>query len=495
MDAMQPSRRTVLRSMGCVGVFGIAGRAIQGTRAQQADAESWPRPRYDAGHSGYAPKNTGPEGEVAVAWTLDVESWRAFQPVIVNGNWIRETADGAVSANAMADGTERWWVEFDAESVSVLSAFDGTVYVQMASGNDPENPTLHALSAADGSEQWQRADGATAIVDDVAYRTANGLVATATEDGLGRWRTDGRFSSVSVGDGTVYTVGVRDPETHPSKDDEAVFAFSASDGSQQWTFEPDGKEVSTVVVRGDTVYFETSASLVYAVAASDGTERWRTVTSAGTAPVVTDDTVYVQNSERLSALSATDGSERWRYTAEITGTSPIVVGDTVYVGTAEGLFALAVDDGSERWHFETKWPVKQSPAVVDGTVLFVTRDPRPQPGGTVYALSGTRSTSSPTPSTTTSSPPSTTTQTTPAHESTTEPTTAPRTTTQQTDSDSSSSTDTVTASTASSPADDQPATVVTETATTDEDGPGFGVLSTLAGFGVAGWHILSDSDE
>lgn len=481
MVSWKPSRRTVLRSMGGAGVLGLGGRAIQRTRAQQASDESWPRPRYDAGMSGYAPENSVPVGDVEVAWTAEIESWREFHPVIDSGTWFRTSPDGEVIAVSMADGTEQWWVEFDADSVSVLCALDDTVYVRSTTGTDSPDSTLHALSATDGTEQWHRSGSATSIVDGVAYRTTDGLAALAVADGRGRWRSRGQFSTVSVSDETVFAVGVRDQETHPSQYDETVFAFSASNGTQRWEFHPDGNEISTPVVSDDTVYFETSASLVYAVSASDGTVRWKTVASTGTAPVVTDDTVYVVNSESLSALSTNDGSEQWRYTAELTS-SPIVVGDTVFVGSADGLYALAADDGSERWHFETQWPVKQSPAVVDGTVLFVTREPRPEQGGTVHALSGTESetpttTATPSPTPTTANP-------------TVQSTTPPHTPTQSDGTESP----TITA-TPSSPARDPSTTDDTETATTGEDGAGFGVLATLAGLGVGGWRVLANSDD
>ncbi len=493
MDAMMPSRRTVLRSIGGAGVLAVAGGAIQGTHAQQSPEEAWPRPRYDVAHTGFAPENTVPAGDVVEAWTVDVESWRTFEPVVADGSWIRVTPDGDVIATSMADGTERWWVEFHADSVSLRSAVDGTVYVQTASESEPDNPTLHALSAADGSEQWQRSEGATTIADDAIYRASDGLASTTTADGRSRWRTAGAFSTVSVGDGTVYAIGVRDPDTHPSRHDERVLAFSASDGTQQWQFEPNGEEISTAVISGDTVYFTTSASLLYAVSASDGTERWTSVVSPGTAPVVADDTVYVVDSGALLALSASDGTERWRYTADFTGASPIIVGDTVFVGTDEGLHALAAEDGTERWHFETQWPVKQSPAVVDGTVLFVARKPRPKPGGTVYALSGT-ATPTPTATPTSSTPPATesTTETTSSRPTT--ETTSPPPSTETTASQSTTS-DTVTASTASSPANEESGTAVSEMATTDEDGPGFGVLSALAGLGVSGWRVLANGDD
>ncbi|MFB6178586.1 MAG: PQQ-binding-like beta-propeller repeat protein [Halorientalis sp.] len=478
----KPSRRTLLQSIGGAGVLGVASHAIQGTRTQQDSAESWPRPRYDAVHSGYAPANTAPDGDITVAWTTHIESRRDFPRVIADGTWFRATPDGELIASSLADGAERWWVEFEADSVSIFAAFEGTVYVQTSDDADSGVPTVHALSTADGTERWHGRGGVTTITDNLAYRTADGLAAVSVPDQRGQWRIAGQFSGVSVGDGTVYTVGTRDTGDESSRSPDRVFAVSASDGSLRWDFQPPGNELSTPVVRDGTVYVGTSAGLVYAVSATDGTVQWKTVFDASTAPVVTDDTVFVMNGKTLSARSRDDGSERWRHTATYTSSAPIVVGDTVFVGTSEGLSALAAADGAEQWHFETQWPVTQSPAVVDGTVLFVARDPRPKPGGTVYALRG-------------ASPETTTSQSTTQESQTPSTTHTSTRTTHRTPTDSSTPPDTITPPTASEPANDISATEVSRTGTTGAEGPGFGLVTTLAGLGLGGWRILENNDD
>ncbi|ERG88806.1 MAG: hypothetical protein J07HX5_00952 [halophilic archaeon J07HX5] len=118
---------------------------------------------------------------------------------------------GCSSSGTEADGIEQWRFETgDGVPLSVFSSptvVGGTVYIKSRDYN------VHALSAADGTEQW-------------------------TFEG------SGVCLSPTVVDGTVY-VGIHDGN---------VYALSAAAGTEQWRFETEDYVASSPAVVDNTVY-------------------------------------------------------------------------------------------------------------------------------------------------------------------------------------------------------------------------------------------------
>ncbi|MCT9096619.1 PQQ-like beta-propeller repeat protein [Haloarchaeobius sp. HME9146] len=134
---------------------------------------------------------------------------------------------------------------------------DGTVYAMSGLAGGSGDPTLYAIDAADGTQQWRRS-------------------------------LPGRVSSTQapvVADGSVYVA---------PRETQAIHALSTDDGSEQWRYETAGWVVSPPTVADGSVYLGGRSSTVHCIRASDGKQRWTQVFSSWTnTPTVVDGTVLV----------------------------------------------------------------------------------------------------------------------------------------------------------------------------------------------------------
>jgi outer membrane protein assembly factor BamB len=207
-------------------------------------------------------------------------------------------------------------------------------------------------------------------------------------------------SSPTVADGVVY-VGSTDGVLH---------ALSLADGSELWAYDAGSPIASTPAVAGSLVFVGDRAGSLHAVHAEDGAGAWRLETGPDmplpwgnegwdyytSSPVVAQGTVVIGSGDGgVYAADAATGELRWSYATDgRVRSSPAVADGVVYVGSMDGrLYAIDLATGSARWRFETEgyalnsseWgfdrrSIQSSPAVVDGTVYFGSRD------GHVYAV-------------------------------------------------------------------------------------------------------------
>lgn len=125
---------------------------------------------------------------------------------------------GHVFALDVADGSERWTFATERDTREPPTLVDGTVYVSDAEG------TVYALAASDGTERWR------ASVDGTVWGIGDSLV--PSEDTL--------------------VVGTHGGGGTPDDGHErgAVYAFDASDGTQQWMFAREGGLTAPTVADG-----------------------------------------------------------------------------------------------------------------------------------------------------------------------------------------------------------------------------------------------------
>lgn len=356
------SRRRFLQT-SIVGLAGLAGCQSRAgipssdctddqlrheSDADLHDAGSWPTLQYDAANTGYNPEASGPKAGVEVAWRYpactEADSGVVVHDGVVSGGGLvvdGQTGqpvggewDGHASTPTFADGRlyvgahdllaldaatgDRDWTfetESDSGGLGAPAVVDGTVYVP-GQFNDP---TLYAVDAADGTEQWR-------FDHDAEIQTPP-----------------------AVDDGTVYVVD----ETS------TVHALDATSGEERWQRSPaNGIEFSIPVVTDATLMLGSTDGEVLALDASDGSDDWRR--DLGTEPVgpvaVADDTAFLPGpDDGLLALSVADGADRWRRDVGSGPSGPPVVADgVVYVGAGQHVHALDAADGDERWQFETR---------------------------------------------------------------------------------------------------------------------------------------------
>ena len=356
----------------------------------------------------YAEEETSDEGD---PYYLDA-------PTVANGRVYVNVSpsDYALFAFDAADGSLDWRTEdYQYEGGELLYSMqsnrgsvavdDDTVYV----GGETADGTMLALSADDGSFQWEAkgfdgAGGPSTVTDERVYTSViteaqiydHGIQAL-NPDGTRAWFAPTRGQQTSappmVVDGTVYTLTDNGflyaygdaPEelrwrtdanatvrtdlaaaagrVYAGTDGGTVYAMDTASGSMLWEYEADGAVRESLVVTDGTVYAADETS-VFALDAASGTEQWRTdgdgihprtnlTVAAGRVFVGRWD--YDAEAARLDALERHSGATTWTFRGRTCGgiaefrTDPVAGDDRVFVGTGDDLWALDVESGTVQW--------------------------------------------------------------------------------------------------------------------------------------------------
>lgn len=216
-----------------------------------------------------------------------------------------------------------------------VTVVDGVVYAGTADN------AMYALRMSDGSVLWQtKIDGAIeespVVVNGVVYISSfvgqygpTYLYALRATDGAVLWRYSGNsyIYAPTVSNGVVYMASQGD----------GITALQASDGTRLWHFAAQqGLAYQQPSLVNGTLYVSTGSSGapgdVYALRASDGTELWHYKTSdfADTL-TVQNGVIYLFSQSKLSALRANDGHELWSRPIDTTfEQSPQVIDGVIY---------------------------------------------------------------------------------------------------------------------------------------------------------------------
>lgn len=201
------------------------------------------------------------------------------------------------------------------------------------------------------------------------------------------WRAIGDAPTVlcspTVRDGTVY---IGSPKN-------AVHAFDAATGEEEWTYETRSYVETAPAVVNDTVYTADADGVVYALS-TDGDRRWTYETdtnfhsravavhegtlivgTAGTMPAVVSGGTDESKAGTALGLDAGTGERRWTYTGPTDWfTGPAVGGGRAYLGNHDGtVVALDPTTGDEvwMWHADSDHAgILAPPAYADGTVYI-----------------------------------------------------------------------------------------------------------------------------
>ena len=274
----------------------------------------------------------------------------------------RYAADAPVSAAArwpMANRTARR-TAYNPEAsvpdeVSVYWRYTGCSEVEsgVAVANERVFAGRARLDGTDGTPlggkwtayQWP------AVVDNTLVIGSHTLAAYDAIDGSELWTFDpdgesGGVSPPAVTDDFVYITG--------NLDDRTVYGVALATGEEAWRFTPAADCSARLAVADDTVYAVDNEGTVYALAAETGDKRWEQSPAGSTrlgAPVVADSGLYLPTVDGgIVALDPADGSDRWDWAAsDDYGRDIAVAEETVYVIGPEACHALATADGTERW--------------------------------------------------------------------------------------------------------------------------------------------------
>ncbi len=477
-------------------------------QAEPTGEEHWTHPTGNAASTAFNRGGVGPTGDVSVAWEGGAGGYHSDVSVkaVVDGTVY--VTDGSLGALDAEDGTELW--EFRAEipdrefsdtpaaAIESATVMDGVVYAPVRIGAyDSENiyRTEHtavvAVDAETGDKLWRRDApvagmfSTTTAVDgslfvrgpDLGGGKGRFVYALDANDGSVRWRQSIEVESWDnspsiVADGSVFIAPAN-----------GVNAYDAATGDLVWEALPRVKDLSVAMVSDSTLFVSESTepgATIIALEAASGDEQWKTSYSGDVKVdigTVDMERLYVSMNEDADviALDRTDGSEAWRATIpqppippEEPPAKPIPargmarVGGLLYIGGA----ALQPSDGSIVWKqgVEEPWIAGYWLDAVAGGRVYLS-------GDSLVVMEGTET------QTKTQTPQSDTEQTDDRIETTLN---TPDTTTQKHDG------------TTQRPDETTPRPEPNRTNTTVTDGPGFGVVTTVAGGGVGAWQFFTN---
>jgi outer membrane protein assembly factor BamB len=528
------SRRTFLASTASglvgLGVFGNSSATGSTVQAQQTVSGNWTQRGANAASTSHLANGVGPTGNVKRAWEDSLSRGRNNDGVAVVGNTVY-TAGGDLRALNVADGSERWsfsptvpdldYPEGAGADVRRPAVMNGTVYVpvgfEVYDTDATQHTALVAVDAKTGKKRWRiDSDGLTqgifspvTVANGLVYTSgpalkgsngnnggSGGLYAFDANTGKVRWqRRNSRAAllSLPIANGRAYL-----PE-----EGNGVLALDAATGTVLWKALPRVNVGSTPMVAGETLFVTEDDSpgvTLITLDAATGKEQWRTAyPSSEEYPdldvgTVDNERVYIQVSTidaDVIALDRTNGNELWR--AKIpqppeTDEGPVTsvptrgfarVGNLLYVGGA----ALNPANGAVVWTYKIKGPLISRPflsAVAGGRVYLSGDRLIVVSGDTKQKLDVSTGTPTTTPATRTkiATPTRSTETRTRSPTQNSSPTQTPASPT-QTPAPTQSSTQTSTQTTPQTPEQ-----------TTAANGPGFGVLTTVAGAGLGAWRYL-----
>jgi outer membrane protein assembly factor BamB len=386
-----------------VGPLGIYLKAVNGVAAPEDFSTYWTIWVWNATSGAW---EFGSKGAIslpvsagdAIAWQLAAGGDPAPAPTPrTRDPWLGFRGGGAVEGAASGDGPAAggmfWAVNLSAGPIDATPVVaDGLAFVVTGGVYDWGGsswvgpPAVVALDATSGVEAWRRPfEGLYAFeISSPAYRGGVLYVSTAK----------GHVMALSAADGTVEwdvavnaSTGVAAPAVPGSPvlvgtADATLLRLSPAGGSVVWGANLSGAVYQAVpAVDGGRVYTGTEEGAVHCVALGNGTEVWN-VTVGGrvrSTPLLAGGCIYL-TAALYSGLSAVDGwlycldqagNVVWNATVGPTGSSPALLGDLIVAGCSDGVKALR-SDGIPAWAHTASGPVAASPVIASGRAYVLT---------------------------------------------------------------------------------------------------------------------------
>lgn len=362
----------------------LTGCARAGATTTAADwaTASWPM-------EGYGPERNRATNEAltlplnAIGQFALASSAESASPVAIAGGLLFADTKQKLHAMTLADGREQWQVNLIGSYFSPAVVGD-VVFVRVESGEDG---SVVALRADTGARIWQHQFArvgssydnigghvTSPVVVDNLVLVGAGEALYALDAGTGEviWSFESEFpvvSSASIADGLVYF-----------SDFTRLYAIDLKSGEEHWRF--DHGEVTLFfapILFGDQVALA-SNDTIFALDQVSGAQRWSKhfpdiqVIPAG----ASQHHLYVKATNQLWALNPQDGTVAWNYATTNYVSLPAITSDQLYVITrADGgsqIRALQQRDGKEVWRQDQAGLLNAAPVIAGGRVYVRTID-------------------------------------------------------------------------------------------------------------------------
>jgi len=220
------------------------------------------------------------------------------EPMVAGDNVYYVDFSGQLCCRSLADGSERWKVELDAQSHTTPAFGNGFTVV----GDD---------------------EGKVYAVDSSAHIVWKFSTESAVRAG------------VVVADETVYV----------GSTDHSFYAINLADGKEKWKFVSGGRIYNTAAVSAEQVIFGGTDHKVYCLNRQEGSLLWTFAakTIIGTAPLIANDKVFVGSlDKKLYVLDLKTGKLLWSYEAKgRIRTNPVVVnGKLIFASENDWLYCF-----------------------------------------------------------------------------------------------------------------------------------------------------------
>lgn len=310
----------------------------------------------------------------AVRWRRSAPETAGLFPTATDGEFVYAATENAAVAIALADGTERW--RFEGVRPAILPMGTGKEHVYAVTLG---RSGFTAIDRVTGAERWRSAVSGLPHVDEgTVFAADDALYAFSARDGTVDWMVDlpGGVTGIAPTRTTAFVGGVG-----------RVHAVRRRNGREHWRFEvPDASERRYLYpVHADA---ETSRLLVWdyrkrvlrSFDAVDGRERWRYEVDNSMSVfrgVVTERVAVVVEGFDVVAVSLVDGTERWRFSAgEELALEPQILHDenAVVARSQHRAYCVSLDDGTVEWTFDTEGEIDEVEADEDVTLTTRKRE-------------------------------------------------------------------------------------------------------------------------
>jgi outer membrane protein assembly factor BamB len=269
---------------------------------------------------------------------------RKSTPAVSDGTVLSEGSGGHIYAIDAETGEKSWQLRANVENSYLMPAVsDGVVFLVF-------DGDVYAIDPSDGSINWYREEtgwvhtltvGGGTVFATAVTESSRKLYALDQETGETRWETSGPSIGCSYHDGTVYTgrkTFYQEIDGSPE-----LIALDATDGAVKWTRDVPatfGAEVSPPAVGDGTVYAGLYDGNVYAFDATDGSQNWVFKTRGDAIkenPVVVDDHLYFGTFwPGWVYCVSRSGDRKWSYPLPESAHQPAVVDGAVFITDSAG---------------------------------------------------------------------------------------------------------------------------------------------------------------
>lgn len=215
-----------------------------------------------------------------------------------------------------ADREEILWRGPEMDGIQAAPTVAGDQVVVNSGGFQGVAPHIRAFDVADGTERWRydtdaETKGTPAVADETVYVTAtdglHAVDATSGERLFHQPTVTGRWASPATDGEHVYAMSRAEGASE-------LVVLDAVDGTERWRQPTPAMDTAPPVVTNDSVYIATEDGIV-ALDPSDGTER-ATLGGRGQPVALVGDVLYATERGILYAIDTAGDGELWSHTTE-----------------------------------------------------------------------------------------------------------------------------------------------------------------------------------